>query len=228
MNLVAKSMLHVLKVPSTIDEFFPYSHYADEHSIGPTMECYYENPEKPVILLITGLAKLKPNVQTNKKLRIDIYGPHSSLLDMAYQLTKIIGVGNTQSISKADPEAARVGMQTLPKMDKSFRLQILSVEGNCAGFKFGGATSLFFDHERPDDGHIEMVGPEFHLGIPLQTLSGSRNDSLLSFHDVPQRELRVKGEQNPVAFSTCNIKITMTVPQASIFFTTVQNTPVAQ
>lgn len=220
--LLSIGKLHVVKVPSCDPNFFCYSHYRDQHSVGPAIEGIYDSDKEVVWLRSTGLAKLKPNVQVNPKLRIDIYGPHNTALGIAKQFTQLLGDGASAHISEADPEAARKGPQTLPEIDCQYQLAVQSVCGRCAGFKFEGARTIFFDHERPAEGHIEMAGPEFHFGIRLEMLTGARNDKLVDYQNVPDDELRVRGETNPVAFTPFDIRITMNLDQARIFATTIQ------
>lgn len=217
--------IHVVKVPSKNPSFFPYSHFRDEHAAGPILEAHYSMEQSILTLRIVGLAKLKPNIQVNPKLRIDIYGPHSTLHNLATHITRNLGAGVGAASAAVNPERARKGHQTLPRIDQQYIIEITSVHGICAGFTFSGANKFYLDHERPADGHIEMIGPEFHIGIPLQTLSGAREEDIIICQDVPEDELRVKGETNPVPFAPFEIQITLGAGQARKFAATIEQAP---
>lgn len=213
--------VHVVKVPSTVQDFFPYSHFADEHSAGPILELFMDGVSGGY-LRVSGLAKLKPNFQANPKLRIDLYGPHHGLINVANSIIHVFGHGEKHKQATVDPEKHRLGPQTLPDIEKQYRLAVSNVEGKCHKYVFSGARSVYFDHEFPKSDHIEMKGKEFHLGIPLRFID-KLNDNLGTVeHNVPTVELRKPDiESNPVIFSPLTIKISFTADELRDFASTV-------
>lgn len=213
--------VHVVKVPSTEQDFFPYSHFADEHSAGPVLELFMDGLSGGY-LRVSGLAKLKPNFQTNPKLRIDLYGPHHGLINIANSIIHVFGHGDKREQAAVDPEKYRLGPQTLPVIEQQYRLAVSNVEGKCYKYFFTGAQSVYFDHEFPKSDHIEMKGKEFHLGIPLKSITKLDSNLGTVEHNVPEVELRKPHiESNPVTFSPLTIRISFTADELRDFASTV-------
>lgn len=59
-----------------------------------------------------------------------------------------------------------------------------------------------------------MVGPEVHLGIPLKCVLGNLDNSTVIEQNVPQNELRVEGEKNPIKKAKGNVCIILSKEQA--------------
>jgi hypothetical protein len=76
--------------------------------------------------------------------------------------------------------------------------------------------------ERPNDGHIEMQGPEVHIGIPLSNVvfNGILNENLVQYITVPEGEIRVAGEINPIRKANGLIRIVLDQVQARNFAAT--------
>ncbi|MBD8154078.1 hypothetical protein [Pantoea agglomerans] len=214
------SRLHVVKVPSTEADFFPYSHFADEHSAGPILELFMSAFEGGY-LRISGLAKLKPNFQKVPKLRLDIYGPHHGLIAIAECIERVVGKGNAHKHTLVNPENSRKGPQTLPDIEQQYEVVIDRVEGKCHKYVFFGADRMFFDHEFPKSDHVEMKGKEFHFGIRLRNINILAEPLPITFNDVPLSELRNTAENNPVSFSPITIRIFFTFDMLRNFAATV-------
>jgi len=58
-----------------------------------------------------------------------------------------------------------------------------------------------------------MQGPEVHIGIPLRRISGNLDESAIRLVNVPQSELRVGGETNPVRKATGTFSTTLNVEE---------------
>jgi len=222
-SLIYVGKLHVVKVPTTAPALFPYSHYRDMHSAGPLVEVWCDDTADVFSLRVSALAKLKPNVQSSPKLRIDIYAPPSTGLDIANQVLRYSNrAGIAAKQAGVDPETARQGPQTLPIISGTYKVPITRIHGSCAGYVFSEADTMYYDREEPAPEHVEMVGPEMHLGIPMQSLGGARNERLMVEHVVPEGEVRVAGENNPVTFAPLSVLIILSGTQAVNFAATVR------
>lgn len=218
--------LHLAKVPSINQGFFAYCHFNDANSRGPILSVYFNHNEQKVRLFINGLTKLKPNTQQSPRTRIDIYMSVETGCEISRHIQEICNNLNINGVAlgqaNVNPEAARMGPQALPIIQQQYTIDILNAYGYCAGYNFGGATRMYFDHERPNDNHIEMIGEERHLGIPLSNINGLEDATSIQLHNVPNSELRVGGEENPVKFAELKIYIEMTIGQACNFARTIQ------
>jgi len=217
--------LHLAKVPSVNRSFFPYCHFNDRDSSGPYLDVLFDKISRNVQLLIYGDAKLKPNIQKSPRNRIDIYMSVDTAATISQSLKKLCHesktLGQALSETNVDPEASRAGPQTLPQIEKQYKATVSNIHGTCGGYSFSKATTIYLDHEKPDTNHVEMVGEERHLGIPFYQLSGEEDTNLISLRDVPESELRVQGERNPVKFTKLNISIIMSLEQACNFAETI-------
>jgi hypothetical protein len=203
---------HVIKVPTTNRSIFPYSHYSDEGH-DPMLSVRLEGTQ--IILTCEDLFKLKPNVQHNPKLRMDIYLPGYSGLNLGNDILALVGGGNIAELTTVDPEDYREGPQTLPLIDEARRVSHSRAVMNIAGYSIeGNAGSVYMDRERPNEGHIEMVGPEIHLGIPLTRVRGNLDLPQTRTLNVPQKELRVAGETNPIRKAPGTLSISFDIDQA--------------
>lgn len=204
--------LHVVKVPTIIDNLFPYSHYSDvDHN--PMLSVSLLGDQ--VILTCNDLFKLKPNVQQNRKIRIDIYMPGFAGFELGNDILALVGIGNIAELAPVDPEAFRVGPQTLPLIDETRRVRHQLTEMRIAGCLIqGNPGPIYIDRERPNEGHIEMVGPEIHLGIPLTNVRGTIDITQTRNYHVPENELRVRGEVNPIKKALGSLDIFLNVNEA--------------
>jgi hypothetical protein len=212
--------IHVVKVPTTKRNFFPYSHYADDGH-NPLMTTRNQNNQ--LIIECNEIFKLKPNVQAQPKNRIDIYIPHNAALEIGYDIIMMFGPGNIAEIANVNPEAYRVGPQTLPLIDETRTVRYISSDVSVGGFNVSGTNgSIYIDMERPNDGHIEMQGPEVHIGIPLSNVvfNGILNENLVQYITVPEGEIRVAGEINPIRKANGLIRIVLDQVQARNFAAT--------
>lgn len=206
--------IHVVKVPTRLDNLFPYSHYADEGH-DPFLDPKIENDR--LILVCEDLFKLKPNVQTSPRLRIDIYIPGQAALGLGVDIVEVFGPGNIAELANVNPEDFRRGPQTLPRIDEARKVRFAHASMSIAGFNIsGGPGNVYIDRERPNEGHIEMQGPEVHLGLPLNpaNIQGNLDMSLVQFIHVPTSEIRVRGETNPVKKAQGTLKLFFVPTQA--------------
>lgn len=168
--------LHVLKIPTTRqsdvfeDNLFPYTHYSDAGH-DPRMTVHAEGGQ--VLLRCSDRMKLHPNYAQNLRNRADIYMPGDGAASLALSIVAMTGPGDVAELADVDPEAARRGRQTLPYIREARRVRCSSFRASIAGCVIeGGDTPLYIDDEAPGEGHIEMMGPEVHIGIPLDQVSG--------------------------------------------------------
>lgn len=188
--------MHVVKVPTSNRDLFPYTHYMDEGH-HPLMTVSANQDE--IVLNCRDWFKLKPNVQQAPRIRMDIYMPGGAGLLIAKEISRAIGEGEIAELSSVNPEDYRDGPQTLPKIDESRKVQHVGATIIIAGFQVDSPSGdIFIDMERPNEGHIEMKGPEIHLGIPLEEIWGELDKVQIRRYIIPQSELRVAGEKNPV------------------------------
>lgn len=208
-----KRRLHVIKVPTNNQRIFPYSHYND---VGHDPYIIAQlNDRNDVILTCQDIFKLKPNVQVNPKTRVDIYMPGLTGMELGNDILRLVGVGNIAELSNVNPEDFRKGPQTLPLIDESRSVRHQNTNMNIAGTSISGEFgSVYIDRERPNEGHIEMKGPEIHIGIPLLNVFGSIDLNYTSKYNVPVEELRVSGESNPVTKADGVLSITFNKVQA--------------
>lgn len=190
--------IHVIQIPTTQNSLFPYSHYADQGH-DPYLTVFWDSGI--LYLKCEDLFKLKPNIQRSPRDRIDIYIPHNAAVSLGTEISGYVGTGMLAGDSGTDPERFRRGRQTLPLMDSSKSLYYdtayVSIAGYTLSQNFG---RVFMEPERPNTGHIEMKGPEVHLGFDLRgcAVTGGKDLSLIQPVSVPASELRAPGEHNPV------------------------------
>lgn len=210
--------IHVLKVPTTNEKLFPYTHYNDMNH-----DPYFKvRVQKGMLILeCIDLFKLKPNVQAKKRNRIDVYIPGYSAIELGSKIIEIFGPGDIAELNKIDPELYRVGSQTLPIIKESRNVNYFEAYIKIGGYIAGGNNGrVFVDLEEPNEGHIEMLGPEVHLGIPIQSVSGKMDMNLIFEENVPDVEIRVEGETNPVKKSKGAVLIVLNDIEARNLATT--------
>lgn len=223
MNAITETSfrLHVVKVPTKLRSLFPYTHYAD-NGHDPKLVCHYD--EEMLTLECVDLFKLKPNVQSKPRNRVDIYMPGEAALKLGVQIISLYGKGEIAALSNIDPNLFRKGPQTLPRIDESRRVRHKYSEMIIAGFKVVGESGpVYVDIERPSEGHIEMKGPEVHIGVPLSSVDGNLNKDLIELVTIPETELRVEGEKNPVKKSMGQLRICFEIAEARNLATTLLN-----
>ncbi|MEK3907873.1 hypothetical protein [Oceanobacillus sp. FSL W7-1309] len=204
--------IHVIKAPTNNRTVFPYSHYSDEGH-NPLISAHIENNH--VILTCEDLFKLKPNVQQNPRTRVDIYMPGYAGLELGNDILALVGAGNIAELTTVNPEDFRNGPQTLPLIDEARRVRQHQTMMNIAGCTINGNSGpVYMDRERPNEGHIEMVGPEIHLGIPLSKVNGTIDLAQTREYNVPETELRIIGESNPVRKAYGRLTISFEIQQA--------------
>lgn len=204
--------LHVLKIPSTHPSLFPYTHFSDEGH-DPYLEVTKENGY--LIFSCTDWFKLKPNVQVSPKNRVDMYMPYYSAHDIGNRIIELFGSGTIAEYAQVNPEGSRKGPQTLPLIDETRSIRYAKTLMSIADCKVEGKQgTVYIDREKPNEGHIEMIDREIHFGIPLQSILGRLNETLISTHMVPDSEIRVNGEQNPVRKAIGTLKIAFTAQEA--------------
>lgn len=206
------SRVHVLKIPTTNPNIFPYTHFSDKDH-DPYLEV--SNEKGYLVLTCTDLFKLKPNVQVKPKNRVDLYMPHNSAIEIGNEINKLFGTGNIADTSNVNPELSRKGPQTLPLIEETRSIKYAKTQMNIADCRIEGLRgTVYIDRELPNEGHIEMKGKEIHMGIPLQYILGNINTDLVSTHVVPEDEIRVDGEKNPINKAMGTFKIAFTKDEA--------------
>lgn len=209
-----KHRLHVVKVPTAVKGLFPYSHYADAgHS--PTLEL--QPAPDGIRLLCADVFKLKPNVQRSPRTRIDMYMPGDAAMGLAAELVPLVGRGRVARAAGVDPNDFRAGPQSLPIIAEARQLWCARADVSIAGLVVtGGVGTVYLDRESPNEGHVEMKGPEVHIGVPLRAgVSGSFDPRLVQRIEVPAEELRVAGERNPVPKAIGIVRIEFDLRQAA-------------
>ena len=215
--------IHLIKVPTTVDGLFPYSHYNDQYH-DPFLQINIFNNK--VVVNCKDLFKLKPNVQQYRKNRIDIYIPYDSAVQIANEIEGIAGRGTLAGPALSSPEDYRRGPQTLPIITQSRKIMFSSANVTIAGYQITQTDGrVFIDTEEPNEGHIEMKGPEIHLGIELKncSISGQKNHDLVTKMNVPENELRVNNEQNPIETARREVCIVFDIPNARSLAATLQS-----
>jgi hypothetical protein len=140
--------------------------------------------------------------------------PATSALEIGSDILSIFGAGNIAELASVDPEDFRAGPQTLPRISEARRVRHSHTEMTIAGYLIqGGPGPMYLDRESPAEEHIEMQGPEVHIGIPLERVSGKLDESAIRYVNVPPSELRVEGETNPVRKATGTLSMALGVEE---------------
>lgn len=192
-------IIHVIKVPSTVDDMFPYSHFSDaEHE--PKFEILFKNDE--LFLSVRDLFKLKPNNQVNRRNRVDIYMPVETGLFIGEKILNNLGPGELAVLNNINPENFRDGPQTLPVIAEARRVEYKKVQFHIAGFTFEGENStLYIDAEAPAMEHVEMVGDEIHFGIRFDKVEGEWDKKRIIKRIIPANETKAVNETTPLTKS---------------------------
>lgn len=173
---VVSHRLHVLKISTDrasavfADNLFPYTHYRDP---GHDPTIVVMRAAAGFGLCCVDRVKLHPNYMTRPQNRADIYMPGDAAVSLAAEIVSLTGPGPVPALAAVDPDAFRRGPQTLPRI---LRTRMAS----CSGFRAtvagcivtSGRTPVYVDNEAPREGHVEMIGPEVHLGIRLAGVQG--------------------------------------------------------
>lgn len=179
------------------DGFLPYSNWADRDH-DPQLAFRSQNGQ--IVLRSEPLFKLKPNLETKTKNRVDLYLPPGSAQELAADVVSTIGPGGTPNLSGVDPEYFRQGDKQLPEIGDRAIITYESAELAILGYTASGANNrIFVEVESPRPSFGEMDSPALHLGIELTESAGAIDDSKVSKVDVPVGELRTGDEQNPIA-----------------------------
>lgn len=147
------------------------------------------------------LFKVKRNPQT--KNRIDIYMPIESANALGRELAAATqGCSPTPwRQSTASPGQFASGRMALPEIVWSkFGKTVQAIAGVASGTRMTKLDAYVnIDLETPHDTHIMMRDAEIHIGVTLDSPSGSHDSSLTTLVDVPEAELqRFTGELNPI------------------------------
>ena len=209
-----KHRIHVIKVPTKIKSLFPYSHYNDVHH-DPFLSV--NSKDGQIELVCEEMFKLKPNVQKAPRNRIDIYIPLEAGVSIATEIEGYTGAGIEAESTTVSPERFRIGEQTLPQIKASKKIDFSNTQVCIAGYTIiQNEGRIFIDSEEPAEGHIEMKGPEIHLGIDLRncTVEGNKDMEEIIYEDVPEGELRVGNEKNPIEKARGIVKIILSEDDA--------------
>lgn len=207
-NAPTPHRVHLVKVPTHVKGLFLYSHYSD---VGHDPFLEVERTNDGVRLSCSDLFKFKPNVQRSPRTRIDVYIPGSAATGLGADILSIVGRGRVAEVSTVDPEDFRAGPQSLPVITESRRLRHDGARAVVAGLVVASdGGSVFLDQEAPNEGHVEMQGPEVHIGVPLEGVYGKFEPEAVTRVAVPAGELRVAGERNPLPKAPGDVEITFT------------------
>lgn len=168
--------LHVLKIPTDraslvfADNLFPYTHYRDPGH-DPRIEAVPAGAG--VVLRCVDRIKLHPNYMCRPQNRADIYMPGDAATALAMDIVAVTGPGPVPELAAVDPDAFRRGPQTLPRILRTRMAACSGFRATVAGCVIAsGRTPVYVDNEVPREGHVEMIGPEVHLGIRLAGVHG--------------------------------------------------------
>ena len=200
--------VHLIKIPTERYDtwnYLPYCHFAD-FGHRPYLEVS-RNGEITYLSCHT-LFKLKPNVQSSPRNRIDIYMSYDMATNLGKRLEVLAGKGDVAPRANANPEDYRIGGQALPVIGEQRSLRYFRAEIQSAGISVAGrGNRLFIDREAPHQNHVEMQGDEIHIGVQLDNIAGHLNMQQVEYHNIPESELRVRGEHNPVPKAKVFVKI---------------------
>ncbi|HEX8456359.1 MAG TPA: hypothetical protein VF656_03475 [Pyrinomonadaceae bacterium] len=204
--------IHVVQAAPSARDFFPYSHYRDQGH-NPLLNSTTEGDN--LVLVSEDIFKLKPNVQMNPKTRIDIYMPGEAAMGLGVDIVEQFGPGEVAELSQVNPDDFRRGPQRLPLIRGTRSVRHSGTELRIAGCVIGGNSGpIYVEHEAPDRVHVEMEGPEIHIGISLQYVRGEINQDLVEMVNVPVGELRVGNERNPIRKANGVLRVILAPPQA--------------
>ncbi|UUM27658.1 hypothetical protein NQU59_00395 [Acinetobacter colistiniresistens] len=112
-----------------------------------------------------------------------------------------------------NPNGRKLGNMDLPNIHESFRSNLSNIVIRIGGDKSKGVllqsnnSDIYLEVESPANSHIMMKEKEIHMGIRLNDLSGTLNESWQ--YDVPHSELRsTTNEQNPLTITYAHMKLT--------------------
>jgi len=192
--------VHVFKIMTGEDPWILYSHFSDQGH-NPTMTAAVLQGgeyDGALYLHIFDICKLKPNFQERKLLRLDIYVPTTTAIALERFIAATFGHGQGLDRTTADPGDYVGGPGVLPEMHGSFQGRAASVLAQGSRFEASSrAARVFLDNEAPAEGHIEMQGPELHMGVPDLTQVSTVAQASATPTDVPVGELR-RDQSNPV------------------------------
>lgn len=210
--------IHIIKMPTNTGELFPYSHYNDKNH-DPYL--VVDKEDDKLVMICEDSFKLKPNVQRKKLTRVDIYIPKYAALQLGDDIKEYFGEGIMADNNSINPENYRIGEQTLPIIMDSKQIKYCNARFDIAGFTVEGVNkNIYIDLENPNMGHREMIEQEIHLGIPLEKVNGILNNEMVWKETVPNSEIRVRGEVNPVKKANGVFKIKLDRNEAKKLATT--------
>jgi hypothetical protein len=211
--------IHLVKVPTgrrgrpEQGGLFPYSHFQDQNH-DPHISAGLSAGS--LVLRIATPFKLKPNVQVRDLNRIDIYMPQGSAVALAADIAELFAYGAVPPVTAANPNRARQGPQALPHIHRAFELPNSGARVTVAGYTVtGDGGRTFVELESPAAIHVEMGGYEVHVGVPLQRVIGVLDVAQTWQEHVPNAELRVEGEANPVRKADGAVRVRFSAGEAA-------------
>lgn len=123
--------------------------------------------------------------------------------------------------TRANPEGSRRGNKSLPKIpSKTYRISNVAAGAQIAGASTVSLNStLYIEIEGPNPDHGVMKEDEPHIGIAFGRdvkLNAAIDEHKVELVQVPENELKVNGEKNPVRKSTGLIWIQFKPVQAGM------------
>lgn len=151
--------------------------------------------------------------------------PSEAAAGLASDIVAITGPGSVPELRDFNPDASRRGPQTLPHINATRTARCIRVEVRVAGcFVGNGTTTIYVDNEEPRGEHVEMKGPEVHLGVTLRSPEGALNlasvqnaDSWTPTKNRPSFN-RIDGVvDRPAPSTSCDVRISFNQGEGAIF-----------
>ena len=211
--------LHVAQTATRSPKLFLYTHYQDNGHY-PVLSVVPPVDGDPYIRLeCRDWFKFKPNLQGAAKSRIDLYVARDEALPLSQALEQAAEGKAAVYEAQVHPERSQSGPKALPVIhSKTYQIPLVSAGMWIAGASvFSANCQLFAEMERPARNHGVMQEEELHLGISFgwdTKLCDNVDMQKITLFEVPERELKVRGEKNPVPKGWGEIQIRLTADQA--------------
>lgn len=219
MSQTSSFELHVAQTATRSPKLFLYTHYQDQGH-APFLTVTPPSDNDPCIVLeCRDTFKFKPNLQDAAKNRIDLYAARSAALPLSQALEQAAEGKAAAQEAQVHPELSQSGPKALPLIPtKTYQVPLVNAGMWIAGASvFSAKCQLYAEMERPDPNHGVMLEEELHLGIALgpdTKLNDTVNEQKVTHVQVPDEELKVRKEKNPVPKGQGLIRIRLTPTQA--------------
>ena len=207
-----KRRLHVIQVATAQKDpdLYPYTNFNDS-KFGHDPFITASKNGNFLELSCSDLFKLKSNFQKNPKVRMDIYMPKATALELANDIASMFGTGNLAKRSKADPQAFNQSEMLVPQIKDSFYLYQYDTAINIAGYTISGNNGIaMLDHELPRGTFKMMVEDEVHIGVFLSQVSGNWDSTLVRTSTNGNQNFHSAQGQIKMVFDADNAKVLST------------------